>query len=156
MNDGIALLADLYVTTRQSYWLYNQGRCYEENRRLGEAIARFKDYLRESPELPADEVAKVRAHIVEVERAHDATARIVPHPAIVPPALQARREPAERPALVVQTGPGVLALPSGPVPLYRRRWFVITAAGTVVAALVTGMILATRDPKRRRYVHERM
>jgi hypothetical protein len=147
VKDGIALLADLYVTTGQSYWLYNQGRCYEENRQFGDAIARFKDYLRESPQLPAEEVAKVRTHIAEVERAHEGTASVVPQRVVVPPALHARREPVERPALTVQTTPALPAHPSKPAPLYRRRWFLITAAGTVVAGLVTGLILATRDPK---------
>ena len=43
---GIALLSELYVSTTAPVYIYNQGRCFEQNHRYEDAISRFREYLR--------------------------------------------------------------------------------------------------------------
>jgi len=42
---GVALLAELYVSTNDITYLFNQGRCFEQNGRYADAIIRFREYL---------------------------------------------------------------------------------------------------------------
>ena len=41
---GVALLAELYVDTNDIIYLFNQGRCFEQNGRYADAIIRFREY----------------------------------------------------------------------------------------------------------------
>src|SRR3954469_13153722 len=43
---GIALLAELYTETRDPTYVFNQGRCYQQNGQLVPAAERFREYLR--------------------------------------------------------------------------------------------------------------
>ena len=45
---GVALLAELYVTTNDLNYLFNQGRCFEQNGRYADAIVRFREYQRKT------------------------------------------------------------------------------------------------------------
>jgi hypothetical protein len=56
---GIDMLADLYVDTNDPVYVYNQGRCYEQNSRFEQSIERFRESLRKETDLPADERAQV-------------------------------------------------------------------------------------------------
>jgi hypothetical protein len=42
---GVEILAELYVDTNDITWIFNQGRCYEQNRRYEDAIGRFREFL---------------------------------------------------------------------------------------------------------------
>jgi hypothetical protein len=42
---GVAILADLFIDTDDLAYIFNQGRCYEQNRRYEDAIGRFREYL---------------------------------------------------------------------------------------------------------------
>src|ERR1035437_1796518 len=42
---GVAILSDLFIEYRDATFLFNQGRCFEQNRRYEDAIARFEEYL---------------------------------------------------------------------------------------------------------------
>ena len=66
-DKGIELLADLYTDTNDPTYIYNQGRCFEQNGRAGEAITRFREYLRKATTLPPDERAQLQKHIDELE-----------------------------------------------------------------------------------------
>jgi len=44
----VDLLAQLFVETGDVNYIYNQGRCYEQNGKFGEAILRFREFF-ESP-----------------------------------------------------------------------------------------------------------
>jgi hypothetical protein len=44
-SKGVDLLSDLFVATHDPVYLYNQGRCFEQNRRYEDAIARFHEFL---------------------------------------------------------------------------------------------------------------
>lgn len=42
---GVSILSDLFIDTRDPTHVFNQGRCFEQNRRYEDAIARFEEYL---------------------------------------------------------------------------------------------------------------
>jgi hypothetical protein len=42
---GVEILAELYVDTNNITYIYNQGRCFEQNRRYEDAVGRFREYL---------------------------------------------------------------------------------------------------------------
>jgi hypothetical protein len=42
---GVSLLSDLFVNTGDPTYLFNQGRCFEQNRRCEDAAARFEEHL---------------------------------------------------------------------------------------------------------------
>jgi hypothetical protein len=64
---GIDILGDLYVDTGNPTYLFNQGRCYEQNHRLEEAIDRFREYLRKSEHATEEDKAAAKSHIAECE-----------------------------------------------------------------------------------------
>jgi hypothetical protein len=66
---GVSILAQLFVDTNDSTFLYNQGRCYEQNVRYWEAAERFREYLRKAGKLSAEERADVDKHIADCEAA---------------------------------------------------------------------------------------
>jgi hypothetical protein len=45
VKTGAEILADLYVKTNDSVFIFNQGRCFEQNGKYEEAILRFREYL---------------------------------------------------------------------------------------------------------------
>lgn len=86
---GVRILADLFVDSNDPTYLFNQGRCYEQNVRYEEAIGRFNEYLRKTPSLTAAERTDTEAHIAACEAALGRSAVrasevIVTAPAVVP------------------------------------------------------------------------
>ena len=57
VEQGIELLAEIVAATGDSDAVYNQARCYEQNGRPQEALARFREYLRTSKVLTAEDGA---------------------------------------------------------------------------------------------------
>src|SRR6185437_1046302 len=82
---GIELLADLYAETNDPTYIYNQGRCFEQNGRVSEAVTRFREYLRKAPTAPPDERAQLESHIAQLESEQQATTPVVTAPAAVAP-----------------------------------------------------------------------
>jgi tetratricopeptide (TPR) repeat protein len=64
---GVALLTDLYVDTNDPTYIFNQGRCYEQNNRCEEAIVRFREYLRKTPNGAEHDRANAATHIADCE-----------------------------------------------------------------------------------------
>jgi len=60
---GVEILADLFIDTRDPTHIYNQGRCFEQNRRYADAVARFREYLLKAVDLDAKAKAEVEQHI---------------------------------------------------------------------------------------------
>jgi hypothetical protein len=92
LERGLKLLAELYVATGDPNHIYNQGRCFEQNGRLDEAISRFREYLRKAKNITPAEEADARRHIRDCEllrqrppdqRRPDQSARPVPRAAVV-------------------------------------------------------------------------
>ena len=46
---GVEILADLYLNTNDPNYIYNQGRCFEQNGENEKAILRFQEYQRKVP-----------------------------------------------------------------------------------------------------------
>jgi hypothetical protein len=42
----VQLLSELFVSTMDPTFIYDQARCFQQNRRYEDAIARFQEYLR--------------------------------------------------------------------------------------------------------------
>jgi tetratricopeptide (TPR) repeat protein len=63
---GVAILADLYIDTDDPTYVFNQGRCYEQNNRFEEAIGRFREYLRKAKNTA--EKADAERHIADCQR----------------------------------------------------------------------------------------
>lgn len=65
---GVEILADLYVSTDQITYIFNQGRCFEQNNRYEEAIGRFREYLlKGAGQLSTEEKAVAQQHIETCE-----------------------------------------------------------------------------------------
>ena len=60
---GVDLLAQMFVETGDANYIYNQGRCYEQNGKFSEAILRFREFLRKAKNLSADDKTEVNGHI---------------------------------------------------------------------------------------------
>lgn len=67
---GVQILTELYLSSDDPVYLYNQGRCYEQNSRYEEAIGRFREYLRKAKGASSSEKAdseSARKHIADCE-----------------------------------------------------------------------------------------
>jgi hypothetical protein len=64
---GVGILAELYADTREPTFVFNQGRCYQQNGQLERAADRFREYLRiGKDEQPAD-LARARGYLQEID-----------------------------------------------------------------------------------------
>jgi hypothetical protein len=81
---GAELLAQLFAETGNANYIYNQGRCYEQNGKQSEAILRFREYLRTAKNLSAAERAEVNGHIAECQAELDRRLAALP-PSPAPP-----------------------------------------------------------------------
>ena len=45
---GVAILSELYADTNDPTYIFNGGRCFQQNGRYEEAILRFREYLRKA------------------------------------------------------------------------------------------------------------
>lgn len=65
-TEGVSILTKLFVDTKDVTYIFNQGRCFEQNRRYEDALARFQEYLRAGRKKldPADK-AEAEQHIAD-------------------------------------------------------------------------------------------
>jgi tetratricopeptide (TPR) repeat protein len=89
---GADLLARMFAETGNANYIYNQGRCYEQNGKFDEAILRFREFLRTAKGLSAEEKAEVDGHITECQAELDK--RLAPPPPLPPPASPPPPSPA--------------------------------------------------------------
>jgi hypothetical protein len=107
---GVRILAELYVDTNDITYIFNQGRCFEQNRRYEDAIGRFREYLTKGEDgLSNEEKAVARKHIDTCESylpKPEPRSPLVPEPVsaapivTTPPPAEVAPEP---PAAVVAT-----------------------------------------------------
>ncbi len=63
-NKGVTILSELFVDTKDPTYIFNQGRCFEQNHRYEDAISRFEEYLRvPGAKLDAADRAAAEKHI---------------------------------------------------------------------------------------------
>jgi tetratricopeptide (TPR) repeat protein len=144
---GVSLLSDLFLDTHDSTFIFNQGRCLEQNRRYEEAIAKFEEYLHaaESSKLSRSDRAAARKHIADCKEslAQQPVRTETPPPPVVvsPPAAPAPQPQAKVPPPVVALKPATSpAQPAGAGHTGLRTAGIATAA-VGGAALIAGVIL---------------
>ena len=129
---GVGILSDLFLDFKVPTYIFNQGRCYEQNERYDEAISRFREYLRTGTE----DIPLAEKHIAECEALRQKKAAPVtpsePLPAAAPVRSMSQQE---TPMAVQQPQPPVPASGSG----LRAAGVVIVSVG--VAAAVAGLVL---------------
>jgi tetratricopeptide (TPR) repeat protein len=87
---GVSILAQLFVVSKDPTYLFNQGRCFEQNRRYEDAIARFQEYLRAAKDVEPAGREEANKHIADCEallgRPKGEGAAVAPVPVVAPPA----------------------------------------------------------------------
>jgi hypothetical protein len=146
-------LTDLYVDTNNPIYIFNQGRCFQQNGRYEEAVLRFREYQRKNADAggaPDPEAEKQIADclsLLEIQKARDAESRAAEAGAAgggeVPP-----------PVVGVQPGGGAVAgtagtnvaggaaptVPAGPAPMSMQKKLGWLSVGLAVAGGVTSLI----------------
>jgi hypothetical protein len=155
-SKGVAILADLYVSTRNAIYIFNQGRCFEQCGRYEQAIVRFREYQRKNTNAgrPLDPLAE--QHIADCQALLDKQ-KVAPSAAPPPPdpaapaaplsvplsaGVQAPESTEARQVDLTQTAPPPSDGQSEPSIL--GRWWFWTAVGAVVAGGVTAGLLLSR------------
>jgi hypothetical protein len=64
---GVEILTDLFVDTNDPTYIFNQGRCYEQNRLYEQAISRFREYLVKAKSASREERADAEKHITDCQ-----------------------------------------------------------------------------------------
>lgn len=81
---GVAILSELFVDTKDPTHIYNQGRCFEQNRRYEDAIARFQEYLRAGKKLSKTDKTDAQQHIADCKDLLASQSSPQPGPAATP------------------------------------------------------------------------
>jgi hypothetical protein len=86
-NKGVNILADLFVSTKDPTYIFNQGRCFEQNHRYEDAISRFEEYLRvPDANLDAADRASAEKHIADCkDRLPEQPSKFAPQVFVPPP-----------------------------------------------------------------------
>jgi hypothetical protein len=138
------MLSELFVDTEDPTYIYNQGRCFEQNLRYEEAIGRFQECLRAGKKISKAERADAQKHIADCKgliasQSQPAVAApaAVTAPVVVPaPAVAPTPVAWAVPPIVQQTN----QQPAGESGSGLRTAGIITAAFGG-AAVVSGVIL---------------
>jgi RNA polymerase-interacting CarD/CdnL/TRCF family regulator len=157
VDKGAEILADLYVETNDETYIYNQGRCFEQNGKNEQAVLRFKEYLRKAKNLrPADRDGVLKK-ISELQGATGQRQTDAPGPAPEPssrpstlPVPQTTPAPAEPPVASAAdtlriSQPPPPSEPAASPPIYKRWWFWTGIGAVVAGAVVTAILLGTRS-----------
>jgi hypothetical protein len=110
VDEGVEILADMYAQTGHITYVYNQGRCYQQNGVADKAINRFREYLRRATNITAADRQEVEQFIAELEkqqeeRARRDAARTAPPPTELTPPPPVVTAPAQPPPTVEATPP---------------------------------------------------
>lgn len=141
---GVAILADLFLDTKNPTYIFNQGRCFEQNRQYPDAISRFQEFLRASAttELdPGDRAAAERhindcKNVLAEEREKNAVTSPAPFVASSPEPAKPTESPLEAsPSVATQAEPQDAPSGSGA----GLRIGGIVAASVGLAAVGTGV-----------------
>lgn len=107
---GIAILSQLFVETDDATYIYNQGRCLEQNARYPEAVAHFQEYLLVGKNLSPADKTEAEKHVRSCQAMH---ARQSGQPEVSAPAESAVVVAPPRTALPVPAVGPVLEPASG-------------------------------------------
>lgn len=147
---GISILSDLFVSTQDTTYIFNQGRCLEQNKRYEDAIEKFKEYLRAGDEKlsQADRdaaqkhLADCKATLAE-DRGTSVTTSPPPPPAIIPPAPipppKQEAGPAVEPPRSISAEPEPKTTPARSGRPLRVAGIIVSSVG--VAGVAAGVLL---------------
>jgi hypothetical protein len=92
---GVEILAKLYVDTDDTTFVYNQGRCYEQNHQWVSAIDRFREYLRKTPNIAPRDAADTEKHIADCRAFQAEEEKQIPlsAPAVSQPPMSSAQPP---------------------------------------------------------------
>jgi hypothetical protein len=155
---GVAILSELFVDTEDPTFIYNQGRCFQQNQRYGEAIGRFQEYLRIGRELTkrarddAEQQIADCEHLLAKQNGQPAAAATQASAASTTPAVpvasaSTSSNVASEPGAASAPGPtqlpGVRETSEPPVGATASHLRVagVVSASVGGAALITGMVL---------------
>lgn len=144
-NGGVSILADLFVEYKDPTYIFNQGRCLEQNSRFKDAIGRFEEYLRtgETATLDADARAAAQKHIEDCKAklSEEEKAQVAAPQPFVQPAPQPAVQPLFRPEtaapIVEQSKVSVEPATTGKGLVVAG----IVTGGVGVAAVIAGFVL---------------
>jgi hypothetical protein len=128
---GVEILAELFVETQNSTYLFNQGRCFEQNRMFKDAISRFEEYLRApGAGVKAEDKASAEQHIaVCKEKIAEERAEMPLQPPSTPTVLPTpQAQPIAEPTPAAETAPA-------PLPTQGER-----RTGLLTAGIITGVV----------------
>jgi tetratricopeptide (TPR) repeat protein len=136
---GVAILSELFIDTKDSTYIFNQARCYEQGRRYEDAIARFDEFLQTNPEkLSAEDKAAAEKHLSTCKErlaGERGTSPTPPATQLSPPAAAPSLAPTPNPEPSPEPSTPVVveAVPQqGPAP---GRW-----SGLATAGIITGSV----------------
>jgi hypothetical protein len=96
--EGVAILSKLFVGTKNVTYIFNQGRCFEQNRQYQDAIARFQEYLRAGRKtLDANDKAEAEQHITDCKEMLAQERGTSPTPTAPQPLVASPSSPAPTP-----------------------------------------------------------
>jgi tetratricopeptide (TPR) repeat protein len=141
---GVAILSDLFLSSMDATYIFNQGRCYEQNGQYESAIARFEEYLRSNltPETRASSekhLEDCRKNLAKERESSAPPAALAPLPVAPAPATRTEPEPRPDPNSETSSLASTETVPP-PVPPSERRWGLITG-GIVTASLGAGIVV---------------
>lgn len=130
--DALVLFGKLYADTSHPTYLRNVGRCYQNLGQPDEAIASFREYLRQVKNLAPDQRAVVEGYIHEMEdlkkrQTESAAAKAAPAPAPSLPIASARTPDASAEA-AVRSGPETAPADAGKPAAHRTVAYVVGGA----------------------------
>jgi hypothetical protein len=118
---GVEILSDLFLSTKDPVYIYNQARCFEQNGRCEEAIHRFREYLRKAKKASDEEKAEAARHIADCQALVDSKPAADPPPKTEPapkpvqqPAPVVAQEVAPAPALQTHPAPAIVPVATNP------------------------------------------
>lgn len=142
---GIELLAELLTEYSHPNYIYNQGRCYQQNGKAEQAISRFKEYLRAAADIAPAERERVERFIKELEAEVQAAAPPVAPAVPAAPVEATPGKPAEptesAPRPPMESRPPVAVSRTTPPPRTAGLRTAAIALGVVaVAGVATGVV----------------
>jgi len=132
---GVAILSDLFVKTKAANYIYNQGRCLEQNARYEEAILRFDEYLRVTKGSNSKERGEANEHIADCQSKLAKNAMVTPPPTATPPSVPPSEPTEPRPVATVEPTQSAATTGRG------LRMAGITTGALGVASLAAAVIL---------------
>lgn len=140
---GVDALAQMFAESNDATYIYNQGRCYEQNGKFEEAVLRFREFLRKAKSLSAEEKAEVNGHINDCQA--ELNRRLASPPS--PPSARIQPVPIEpvapaKPEVAVLPKPGADVVTTLDHPSGGSGGAGLRTAGIVTGSLGAAFVVA--------------